>query len=457
MKVFNRYFLTIMIVSVMILSGCSKLLEIDPPKNQLTTDKVFTDSISVYSVMGNVYYLLSDILYGNYNKHISLYTDELAYTSQNNDFFVGNIPVDNGTSSNIWSYFYEIVYACNDIIENIENTDELSDEIKAIFINESKFIRAFCYYHLYNLFENIPLVLTTNVGENRLKSQADSAEVFNQIIVDLKESKDKLPSNYSDGEKVRASKWAATALLAQVYLYQGRWEDAFLESNAVITSGYFNLSPDIENAFLSNSDETIFQLWNVDGYIRDVSSLIPQTNAVLPQYIVTESLLNAFEPGDLRKNIWIGLSQVNNNSEVERYSYPYKYKNRNMSGASSEYLIVSRLSEMMLTRAECKIHLNDIPGAIEDLNAIRKRAGLMELPSSISESDCLLAVYEERRVELFNEWGNRFVDLKRTGRIDSVMEAYKSTWVTGKSKRLPIPFSELLYNINLKQNEGYND
>ncbi len=60
--------------------------------------------------------------------------------------------------------------------------------------------------------------------------------------------------------------------------------------------------------------------------------------------------------------------------------------------------------------------------------------------------DALTALYHERQVELFTEWGHRWLDLKRTKRIDAVMApvtqqkggAWNSNW-----QWYPLPQSEI--------------
>jgi len=443
-------------VFLMALSGCSKLLEVETPRNQLTTDKVFADSLSAISALGNVYYTLANGLNGNYNKYISLYTDEYGYTALNEEFYDGRLSAGNGTNSNIWSTFYEIIYSCNDILERAGDSDALSERTKHMLINEVKFVRAFCYYHLYALYENVPLLLTTDVDENRTASQVDSVGLFSQIIADLTDAKKGLSADYPSGDKVRANRWSACALLAQVYLYQQRWQEAFDEADAVLNSGMYTPVNDIDDVFLANSRETILQLWRLNGFISDASTLIPSSRTSLPRFIVTDALYAAFENDDLRQRNWLGKNDVTTNGATQSYWFPYKYKNRSASNTTPEYLVVLRASEQYLVRAEAKAHLEDTEGAIADINVVRARAGLTNLADDMDKASCLEAIYQERRVELFGEWAKRFVDLKRIGRLNAVMGAYKETWVDGESGRLPIPASELTYNTNLVQNEGYH-
>lgn len=454
----SRFKITILKCSVIVfiaITACSNLLEVESPRNHLTTDKVFSDSLSAVSALSNIYYTLANNLNNTYNKYISLYCDEYRYTALNDDFYSGRISVDNSVNSNIWGQFYEIIYSCNDILERTSENDHLSKRTKTMLINEAKFIRAFCYYHLYTLYENIPIILQTNVDENRLAIQEDSTRVFDQIIADLTDAKNGLSADYPGGDRARANKWSASALLAQVFLYQQRWQDALDETDAVINSAMYTPLGDVNNVFLADNGETILQLWRTNGIISDATTLIPSSSTIVPQYIVTDSLYSAFESGDLRRSNWLGENQVTLNGVTQSYWFPYKYKNRSASNNTPEYLVVLRASEQYLIRAEAQAHLGDIKAATADLNIIRKRSGLLGLRDQMNKQTCLQAIFRERRVELFGEWAKRFIDLKRTGRLNAVIGRYKETWVSGESERLPIPMLELTYNINLIQNEGY--
>lgn len=111
-----------------------------------------------------------------------------------------------------------------------------------------------------------------------------------------------------------------------------------------------------------------------------------------------------------------------------------------------------RLDEQYLIRAEARAQQNKVKEALNDLNLIRKRAGLLEL-NLIDKNSLLSAIEHERRVELFCEWGHRFFDLKRNGHLD-YLSGVKPNWKK-TSEVLPIPQYELLNNSNLIQNPGY--
>ncbi|MEH6308948.1 RagB/SusD family nutrient uptake outer membrane protein [Olivibacter sp. CPCC 100613] len=101
-----------------------------------------------------------------------------------------------------------------------------------------------------------------------------------------------------------------------------------------------------------------------------------------------------------------------------------------------------------------QFHLGNTAGAIDDINTIRVRAGLSSLPADLNSQECFKALEQEKRVEMFMEWGYRYIDLKRTERIYNVMSKYKPNW-TEHSDLLPIPQREINVNQNLTQNPGY--
>jgi hypothetical protein len=121
--------------------------------------------------------------------------------------------------------------------------------------------------------------------------------------------------------------------------------------------------------------------------------------------------------------------------------------------------MVLRLAEQFLIHAEAKVQEGDIPAASLDLNVIRNRAGLPNYTGQSDQPSMLAAIGHERQVELFTEWGDRWFNLIRTGRIDSVMSVVapqKNTmWSSHDQSLYPLPATELLNDPNLHQNQGY--
>lgn len=171
---------------------------------------------------------------------------------------------------------------------------------------------------------------------------------------------------------------------------------------------------------------------------------------------ISPQLLNSFEPGDNRRTIWVGSLQ----SGASTLYFPYKYKDNNITNTTltfKEYSMVLRLGELYLIRAEARAQQNKLADAIGDIDALRSRAGLTGIDPELNQTQVLSAVTHERQVELFTE-GQRWLDLKRTGTIDSVMNMItplkKGVWNTNQ-KLYPLPSTEIQNGINLTQNMGY--
>ncbi|MFC3197112.1 RagB/SusD family nutrient uptake outer membrane protein [Parapedobacter deserti] len=162
---------------------------------------------------------------------------------------------------------------------------------------------------------------------------------------------------------------------------------------------------------------------------------------------ITEELLARFSSEDLRMEHWIGDA---GNGPI-RVGYASKYRAQAF-GERLENLVVLRLAELYLIRAEARLRSGNPSGARDDLNTVRRRAGI---PPSAADDDALhSAIQEERQRELFAEWGHRWCDLKRWGILDSAMTSIKPHWASS-SALFPIPEDQIRYNPYLTQNPDY--
>ncbi|MDX1956578.1 MAG: RagB/SusD family nutrient uptake outer membrane protein [Chitinophagaceae bacterium] len=310
---------------------------------------------------------------------------------------------------------------------------------------------------------NIPLVNEISWKNSSILARASVDEVYNQIISDLIDAENRLADNFIVGKNQRIipNRWAASALLARVYLYTKDWSKAEMESSSVISnSAMFGLVSFPNNVFKTNSTETIWQLQqsNTTGTYNATNEgyrIIPYDATSRPYIYLTDTLIRSFEPGDNRRTFWIDSTIYRS----AKYYYPNKYKTgpaQSMpNGPYNEYYMVLRLAEQYLIRGEARLMQNNLTEAINDLNTIRQRAGINPLPNSLTQQQVLEAIEQERRVELFAEWGHRWLDLKRWGKADAVLAHIKGGNWQSTDQLYPIPFRELQANPNLIQNPGY--
>lgn len=438
--------------------SCKKFVEVAAPVSLVENSKVFDDNDGATSAALSVYanMVLSSlyICNGGATLYPALSSDELSYTSSDAEilsFQNNSIIANNGTGiyTRLWVPGFRNIYFANAVIEGLSNSVNLNDSVKNQLEGEMLVARAFNYFYLVNLFGDVPLVTSTNYRVNSIMPRTPANQIYNQLIGDLLKAEGLLRDEYPSAMKARPNKWTAAALLSRIYLYQKDWVDAEAQASSVINSNEYFLESNLDNVFSQSSNETIWQFANDYRNTGDGATFIPSSSSSRPAYAITSYLLNAFDSGDLRKEKWI----KNNIVGGQTYYYPYKYKIRS-STPVSEYYIALRLSEQYLIRAEARAMQNDIDGSISDLNLIRARAGLPNTTAT-DQSSLLSAILHERQVELFCEWGNRFFDLKRTGKVNEVLGIIKAPNWQPTDALYPIPLSELQNDPSLIQNPGY--
>lgn len=440
-------------------TACKKFIQVPAPSNQVISSTVFLDDAGATAAITGIYSEMmnnpNQFCTGQTSLYAGLSADELSYytTANQQEFEKNEISQTNHGIIGIyfWNTAYKYIYTANLCIEGLNQSTALTPSLKNSLMGEAKFIRAFCYFYLVNFFGDVPLITNFNYEVNASIPRSPLASVYNQIIADLKEAQSLLPAAYVSADKLRPIKYAATALLARAYLYTKDYSSAEREATNIISSNAYSLVSNLNNVFLKGSTETIWQLYPVNTVWNtwEGRDLVPSSASSIPQYLVTSSLLNAFEPNDARRTAWVASKTIAGTS----YTYPYKYKVYGNNAPQTEYYIVFRLAEQYLIRAEARAQQNNSTGALADLNSIRNRAGL---PNSTANNQpaLLSAIEQERRIELMFEWGHRWFDLKRTGRADAVLGALKPTWQPTDAL-WPLPVAQLNANPALKQNPGY--
>lgn len=455
-------------------TGCKKYLDVDLPSNLTLTKDVFSNVESANGAMLNVYGQMFNGTTSPY--YLSLTTglsaDELIpYDQSLQSMFLNKATSEDFFTNTFWTTSYNMIYQANAVYEGSATSTTLSENLKQQLQGEALFIRAYLHFLLYNLYGDVPIVITTNYEKNAVVTRNNKMEVYAQIVADLKSSITLLNDKYVDAngtteskERIRPNRLVASALLARVYLYMGDFQQAENLATTLIDNSNYALT-DINGVFAANSMEAIWQLKFVAGSFFNtteaINYILSSSPALSSQSEISKQLLSAFDDSDLRRTSWIAKYTDNDVVPTVDYYYPFKYKVR-FGADGKEYSTVLRLAEQFLIRAESRAQLNKLPEAINDLDIIRKRANLpliSVIKPGISKSALLDLVLAERRREFFIEQGHRWFDLKRTRTIDNVMSTVTPAKGGGKwtpVKQLwPIPETELITNPNIKQNEGY--
>ncbi len=452
--------ITLLFLLAVGLPACKKFTRVDLPVNQISSAKVFATDADAVSAISGIYskMISSNGFAGGGFQGIGvtagLSADELVNYSTSADLaaFAGNalLPANTLVKTNLWQEAYQYIYDCNSVLQGLALSGTVSTATANQLKGEALFLRAFCNFYLVNLFGDIPLISSLDYQVNNQSARTAQADVYTSIINDLTTAQTFLPEAYaSAGERVRPNRTTVTALLARVYLYQGQWANAETQASAVIGNNVYLLEPDLNNVFLKSSNEAIWQLKPVvpgvntnDGALY-ILVAIPNVVALAP------GLLNAFDSGDVRRIKWIGSFA----SGASTFYYPLKYKIKS-SNTLSEYATVFRLAELYLLRAEARVQQANYAGALDDINKIRRRAGV-KLLTITDKAALLLAIEHERQTELFTEWGHRWLDLKRTHRADSILQPLKGNSWQSTDIFYPIPQTEITNDPHLSQNPGY--
>lgn len=451
--------------------SCNKLVEVDTPVTTISNESVFSSDANAIAAVTGLYVAAAGSQFYELTSRLGLLADEYSLASQGNPsyaaYYTNNLsPVNYGTE--FWA-LYNPIYRANEAIDRITAATTLTSKIKQQLIGECKFMRALYYFYLINLYGDVPLILSTDYDLSSRFSRTPQADVLKQIKLDLSDAYTMLSSDYLDQtliatttERLRPTKWAAAALLSRLFLYSGQWTDAENQASLLINNTMFSLSS-LSTTFKTvgpgGNKEAIWQIQPINSpWVPEATLFIlPTSGPSLSQPIyLRPSLMNEFETGDMRKTNWVGNVTT---SSGATYYYPFKYKIKAATTpALQEYIMMFRLAEQYLIRAEARAQQNKLTESIADLNIVRNRAGLGNVITGPNQQNLLNIIYHERQIEFFSELGHRWFDLKRTGNLDAVMATIAptkgGTWMPFK-QLFPIPNTDIQADVNLRQNSGY--
>lgn len=381
-------------------------------------------------------------------------------------------------STGIWSYAYVTIAAANNIIDNLAGKTE-SDVTEQDLNNlkaECLFIRALAHFDCVITYAQpytykpeslgVPVVLHTD-SEGK-PARETVAKVYEQIVTDLKEAESIIDPEYVRSgvtdSKAAANIDAIRALLSRVYLYMGQWQNAADYATLVINSGNYQMWTTAQyptvwgQSIAGEGGEVIFEVYNsisnsAHGHWEDITWMTSPDGS--GDAIASNDLLSLYDQtNDVRYTAGFKTTNVNN---AAGRMWTAKYPGKGESSPDANNIIVLRLSEMYLNRAEAIFRGADITGVTpeDDINEIRSNRNVATI-GSVTLQD----IKNERRMELAWE-GHHVFDLARWGdgltRTDFTLGTMNQNIPFPDYRwALPIPQRELDVNENLVQNEGYN-
>lgn len=380
---------------------------------------------------------------------------------------------DNGVIAEFWQNTYETISRANNVIDGIKNTP-MDATKKEQMIAEAKFLRAYSYFQLVNIFGEVPLKLYPQNSDKNIYVGLSSVEgIYTQIEKDLTDAV-VLPVSYAVTETGRATRGAAYGLLAKAQLYQKKYGEALTSIQNLESLNLYDLDS-YENLFKlgnENSIETIFAICFLSNQVPTCSNALNQWLApsIESGYFFdnpTQSWVDIFTEkqtdgsDDLRLDASIGRDGkiwLNDNTFssswsstgylVKKHNQPLSEVDAGRKGDGGLAYVYLRYADILLMKAECQNELHHPDLAEAPLNRVRNRAGLADI-SGKTESEMRSLIRTERRKELGFEF-HRFFDLMRWGK-EVATEALGSgfTW-TEPRYYFPLPQTELDSNLGIK-------
>jgi len=440
----------IYILTVLFLfSACEGDLDLKPISS-VSSSNFYNNKTECELALAGVYHTLGNqMVYGKTLGITAAYgTDEALYARENLNWPLSTY-VFNPSSKQVegvWMYLYRGINNANLLLESLPGAEFKSEEERAYFDAQARFLRAFFYFELVKRWGNVPLRKHSVESLDRANNIALSPAVdtYQFIIDELEAIAPNLPMPKSStiGKATQTACWG---LLARIYLTRAGFplkhlpEESYAMveryANLIIESGVHSLNPDYKTVFLQeimgihDFREIIFEIQfeniaseglregGAYGSANGIQTLMSKgpyaggfSYAALP-------LVNLYDQDMDSRYAWnIANWKVNKKGQVASISetyryYPGKYRrvdhvdgqliwleqgniSKNETGADFP---VIRYSDILLMKAEALNELGRGAEALPFLNQVRLRAGLAEIDGSV------VAGLESLRDELKNE------------------------------------------------------
>lgn len=474
----KKKFVTILAISLLF-TACKKSFLDRSPQDAYSNASLWTSASDATAALAGVYngqsVTYADESTGWADATWIVYLDCASDNAYNQYPWEGFQAYGNGTvnpsTGDASAYNYTGITRANFFLANIGKTP-MDAALKANMIAQVRFIRAYEYFLMSQLYGDVPLVTTVlTPAQSIALTRTPKADVTKFILSELAAAAPDLTvtNNSGDGHITRG---AALALKARVELYNQDYADCITDCQAVMKMGY-TLDPNYSDLFRMatqfNNPEIIASV----QYVENPGSVSNGVLGVMPSNSMggwssidpTQSLVDSYEmdngkpitdpasgydpsnpyahrdprlaatilyPGAPFKQAGATTDSYYDPLDASSPDYYASGNNTSPSGyvvkkytsnlsdfdnlfQSSLNMTVIRYAEVLLTDAEAKIELNKIDASVyADINAVRNRAGMPSIDQSVYNSQTTLRalVRNERRVEFAFE-GLRFFDIQR--------------------------------------------
>jgi hypothetical protein len=490
------------LLTATVTSSCKKLLT-QEPKNS-TYQQVFwqTSSDAKSAIAGNYsllrkaftdkenrYYMYGDAIAKNY--FTMQYNGDGLEGIQNGDFtFQYNL----NTLGN-YTVYYKSIAMSNIAIANIEKMTEeqLKDaespaQFKKDMLGQAYFLRALAYFSVVKVWGDAPVV--TEAYDDPLTApqlpRSPKVEVMKQVEDDCHKAYELLTWSYSNSgdAKVTANRGSVYALLAHLYLWRATMSNVSTSTpiltdvnsadttiNALMAKGGYrnNIATPADGAkyketFIGRSTEGIFE-FNMSENTLEGSAVNIGTRFLNSTYVNNYSSEGRFfvvpryfsdnfgaDTTDIRFKEGFALRGSAKPITIKYANVIYRNPGQKLDAYLSNNMIIFRLSDMQLLKAEIALYKGDAATATTIINGFRTRHSPTPALIAVGQSvDNVMNEYiKERSKELFLE-GHLFYDLLRTRRYGSVVDWLTTDRFTREGFYFPVDPALFRQNPNLKQ------
>jgi starch-binding outer membrane protein, SusD/RagB family len=447
--------------------SCKKFLE-TTPEDFVSPENYFNTEQELQRALNGVYNRLIDTFGRLYQRGLWSYlavSDEFFYSNiTSNNLKVMDFDQSNLDVSRFWEVSYQGIDRANQVIENAGKP--VMDEAKRNSIKgQALFLRAYYHFLLVTNFGDIPLKLKpTSSPTDQPLPRSPIAEVYAQIVKDMKEAETLCAPITGVASNEVVSKTAVQAILARVYLKMAgaplkdvsKYQDALTYANKVISSGSHSLNPDYKQIFINHSQDITEPkecIWEIGMYgnqqgTEQIAGSVGIDNGILSSdneigfsagtMRVTKRIYDLYKTGDLRRDWAISPFYYKTTGTVTvatNYTATQIYdRNIGKWRRSYELLVpkhrtynstnfpVIRYADVLLMKAEAENEVNGPTAqAYEAINQVRRRGYgkplttvdvVADITPGLSKPAFLAEVQNERAKELAFE-GMRKHDLIR--------------------------------------------
>lgn len=428
--------------------SCSDFLD-QKPDNYISDAAVIQTLSSAKAALNGAYHdLASSSYYGGqyFDAGVNLAADNVTWTGSLNyyyDFDTHQYSAENQLLSYAWYAIYATVNQTNQVIDKVTVLNDGSESERRRIIAEATVIRSLAFFDLARTWGNIPVVKQATSSPTQFDGvkQTKAKDVYQLVVDDVLAIYNDLSES---SDRVHVTRSAADAFLARVYLYLEQWDKAEQYASKVIDNGNYALGTIQDLIDNKETAESIWELAYSSSFTNQQSTYwrSPDQGGRHewgPSKELVQLLADPTVGGD-RKAFYQDFSSA----QVPDYYVGTLYHRSTLD----DDVIIFRLAEQYLIRAEARANQQNVSGALSDLNIIRHRANISEIVDVASTQELLNLIADERRVELALE-PHRWFDLIRTGKAESVLgiKTYKTIF--------PIPYNDIQADKDLVQNDNY--